>query len=65
MTRHEDWEQSREERFLKILFTFSRCRIAKMEVPEACSPGRQCMQAIGLEKLRRQCNSEKRKILIY
>jgi hypothetical protein len=34
MTRREDWEQSREERFPKTLFAFSRCKIAKTEIPE-------------------------------
>ena len=42
------WEQSREKRFPKTLFAFSRCRIAKTRVPETCSPGRRCTLTIGL-----------------
>jgi hypothetical protein len=56
-------EQSREERFPKTLFAFSQCRIAKMMVAETCSPKRRCTQTIGMERLRQQRSSEKRKIL--
>jgi len=39
-TRRGSQEQSRDERFPKTLFALSRCRIARMRVPETCSPGR-------------------------
>ena len=35
-------------------------RITRQKILETCSPGRRCTQAIGLEKLWRQHNSEKR-----
>jgi hypothetical protein len=56
----EVWEQSREKRIPKTLFTLSRCRITKTTVLETCSPGFRCTGTIGLESWRWRRNSEQK-----
>ena len=42
-------EQSREVLPKNLIAAFSQCRASKAEVPDTCSPDRQCTPASGME----------------
>ena len=50
------------KRYLKTLFTLSRCRIARIRVLNTDSPNRQCMQALGVESYGGGTTTERGKI---
>lgn len=56
------WDQLHEKRYLKTLFTLSRCWITRIRVLKTDSPNHQCMQVLGVESYGGSTTTERGKI---